>query len=83
MHHSYRDEEERRRWQNPEEILADAGIQPNTIFIDLGCGSGFFLRFQPRKSSVPKASYAEWILTVKLLMSCENGLSRLIYEIYG
>jgi len=42
MHHSYRDEEERRRWQNPEEILADVGVQPSTIFIDLGCGSGFF-----------------------------------------
>lgn len=42
MHYSFRDEEERRRWQNPEEILADAGVQPNTIFIDLGCGSGFF-----------------------------------------
>jgi ubiquinone/menaquinone biosynthesis C-methylase UbiE len=42
MHHSCRDEAERRRWQNPEEILAAAGVQPSTIFIDLGCGSGFF-----------------------------------------
>ena len=42
MHHPYRNEEERRKWQNPEEILADAGVQPAIIFIDIGCGFGFF-----------------------------------------
>ncbi len=42
MHHSYHDEEERRKWQNPEAILANAGVQAGDIFIDLGCGFGFF-----------------------------------------
>ena len=42
MHHSYHSEEERRTWQNPEAILAKAGVQAGNVFIDLGCGFGFF-----------------------------------------
>ncbi len=42
MHHSYHNEEERRKWQNPEAILENAGVQAGDIFIDLGCGFGFF-----------------------------------------
>ncbi len=42
MHHSYHNEEERRKWQDPEAILANAGVQAGDIFIDLGCGFGFF-----------------------------------------
>ncbi|MGZ4943138.1 MAG: class I SAM-dependent methyltransferase [Halobacteriota archaeon] len=42
MHHSYHNEAERRKWQNPEEILANAKVQAGDIFIDLGCGFGFF-----------------------------------------
>ncbi len=36
------DEEERRRWQNPEAILADIGLRPGLTFLDIGCGDGFF-----------------------------------------
>ncbi len=42
MHHSYHNEEERRKWQNPEAILTNAGVQAGDIIIDLGCGFGFF-----------------------------------------
>jgi ubiquinone/menaquinone biosynthesis C-methylase UbiE len=33
---------ERRRWQNPEAILNDIGLKAGFVFIDLGCGGGFF-----------------------------------------
>jgi ubiquinone/menaquinone biosynthesis C-methylase UbiE len=36
------DEKERREWQNPEEILLNIGLRPGFIFIDMGCGDGFF-----------------------------------------
>ena len=38
----YDDEEDRRRWQDPEKILADIGLSSGSTFIDLGCGRGFF-----------------------------------------
>jgi ubiquinone/menaquinone biosynthesis C-methylase UbiE len=36
------DDRERRRWQNPEEILSAIGVTPGSVFIDIGCGTGFF-----------------------------------------
>jgi ubiquinone/menaquinone biosynthesis C-methylase UbiE len=41
-HRFYGDEAERRKWQNPETILGEAGLRKGLIFIDIGCGSGFF-----------------------------------------
>ncbi len=39
---SYHDEQSRRTWQNPEEILARTGLAPGDTMIDIGCGEGFF-----------------------------------------
>ena len=36
------DEDERRKWQNPENILAEVGLSRGMTFIDIGCGQGFF-----------------------------------------
>jgi ubiquinone/menaquinone biosynthesis C-methylase UbiE len=36
------DESIRRTWYNPETILNDAGLTPNMVFMDIGCGDGFF-----------------------------------------
>ena len=33
---------ERRKWQNPEAILASIGLRPGFTFMDIGCGGGFF-----------------------------------------
>jgi ubiquinone/menaquinone biosynthesis C-methylase UbiE len=42
-HKRYRhDDEDRRKWQDPEAILAEAGLEPGMVFADLGCGEGFF-----------------------------------------
>jgi ubiquinone/menaquinone biosynthesis C-methylase UbiE len=38
-HHS---EEERRKWQDPEAVLAGIGLAEGDVFIDVGCGNGFF-----------------------------------------
>jgi len=34
--------EDRRVWQNPEEVLNAVEIKPHFVAADLGCGSGFF-----------------------------------------
>ncbi|HZD42713.1 MAG TPA: methyltransferase domain-containing protein [Methanomicrobiales archaeon] len=33
---------ERRKWQDPEAILARLGLEPGMTFLDIGCGDGFF-----------------------------------------
>lgn len=38
----YDAEDARRTWQNPEQILSKIGIRPGNIFVDIGCGEGFF-----------------------------------------
>jgi ubiquinone/menaquinone biosynthesis C-methylase UbiE len=43
-HHNrfHHDEAERRRWQDPEAILAEIGLCAGDEFVDVGCGDGFF-----------------------------------------
>jgi ubiquinone/menaquinone biosynthesis C-methylase UbiE len=33
---------ERRKWQNPEQILSAIGLKSGDTFVDVGCGEGFF-----------------------------------------
>jgi predicted methyltransferase len=35
-------DEERRKWQDPEAILADMGLKAGNTFTDIGCGNGYF-----------------------------------------
>jgi ubiquinone/menaquinone biosynthesis C-methylase UbiE len=36
------DEETRREWYNPEQILQKTGLRQGMVFADIGCGDGFF-----------------------------------------
>ncbi|MDO8578973.1 MAG: methyltransferase domain-containing protein [Dehalococcoidales bacterium] len=36
------DDQERRKWMDPEVILSDLGLKPGLTFVDIGCGAGFF-----------------------------------------
>jgi ubiquinone/menaquinone biosynthesis C-methylase UbiE len=33
---------ERRKWQDPGRILPGAGLGPGMVFVDMGCGDGYF-----------------------------------------
>ncbi len=41
-YHAHANDLERRKWQNPEVILADIDVKAGLTFIDVGCGGGFF-----------------------------------------
>jgi ubiquinone/menaquinone biosynthesis C-methylase UbiE len=36
------DDPERRRWQDPEQILSTIGLRDGMVFVDMGCGEGYF-----------------------------------------
>ncbi len=36
------DEATRRSWYTPEQVLKDAGLASGMVFVDIGCGEGFF-----------------------------------------
>jgi ubiquinone/menaquinone biosynthesis C-methylase UbiE len=36
------DDPERRQWQDPEEILSSIGVVQGMVFVDMGCGDGYF-----------------------------------------
>ena len=42
MSHRHANDPERRKWQNPEALLADIGLKAGLTFMDIGCGGGFF-----------------------------------------
>jgi len=42
FHRFYENEQERRKWQNPEDILKSIGLRKGSTFVDVGCGEGFF-----------------------------------------
>jgi ubiquinone/menaquinone biosynthesis C-methylase UbiE len=36
------DDPERRKWQDPEEVLSLTGLREGMVFVDVGCGEGYF-----------------------------------------
>ena len=36
------DDPERRRWQDPEHILSSIDLREGMVFVDMGCGEGYF-----------------------------------------
>jgi ubiquinone/menaquinone biosynthesis C-methylase UbiE len=36
------DDPQRRQWQDPEKILSSIGLAPGMVFVDMGCGDGYF-----------------------------------------
>jgi len=36
------DDPERKQWQDPDKILASIGLSAGMVFVDVGCGEGYF-----------------------------------------
>jgi ubiquinone/menaquinone biosynthesis C-methylase UbiE len=41
-HRYFGDEAIRRKWHDPETTLKNTGLRPGMVFMDIGCGYGFF-----------------------------------------
>ncbi len=73
----------RREWQNPEEILKEAGIDRGMKVADLGCGPGFFTMPMARKVGPDGIVYAidrndEAVGYLKKAVEAERGISKTV-----
>ena len=71
MHHAYRNEAQRRQWQNPERVLVEIGVKAGELFIDCACGSGFFAVLAARMIGL-EGVYAALTSTAKRWKNCEH-----------
>lgn len=43
------DDPERKQWQDPDKILLSVGLEKGMVFVDIGCGEGYFALPASRK----------------------------------
>jgi ubiquinone/menaquinone biosynthesis C-methylase UbiE len=76
---------ERRKWQDPEKILAEIGLAPGITFVDLGCGDGYFAlpaaRIVGPKGRVIAIDIDEGAIGRLRKQAAEEGLSQLSAEV--
>jgi ubiquinone/menaquinone biosynthesis C-methylase UbiE len=76
---------ERRKWQNPEEILNEIGLALGMTFVDLGCGDGYFAlpaaRIVGLKGKVIATDIDEGAIVRLRKQSAEEGLVQLSAEV--
>jgi len=81
----YGNERERRKWQNPEEILAEMGLKSGSTFIDLGCGEGFFsipaARIVGKKGRVYALDIDEEAIAIVRKKADSEKLTNLVTEV--
>jgi ubiquinone/menaquinone biosynthesis C-methylase UbiE len=76
---------ERRKWQDPEKILARIGLKPGMTFVDPGCGDGYFAlpaaRMVGPKGKVIAADINEEAIERLRQQAAEEGLGQLSAEV--
>jgi len=79
------DDPERRQWQDPEKILTLLGVAPGMVFIDVGCGDGYFAIPAARRAGPQGKVYAVDIdaAAVERLkeQAAQEGLDNLFSEV--
>jgi len=79
------DDPERRQWQDPDEILTSIGIVPGMVFVDVGCGDGYFALPAARRVGLRGRVYAYDIDAgaVERLRqrAAQEGLGNLVAEV--
>lgn len=76
---------ERLKWQDPEMILSGIGLEPDTTFIDVGCGDGYFAvpaaRMVGPKGRVIAFDIDEGAIMRLRRLAADEGLSQLTAEV--
>jgi ubiquinone/menaquinone biosynthesis C-methylase UbiE len=84
-HKFFYNEMERRKWQNPESILAEISLKPGQTFIDIGCGEGFFTvpaaKLVGERGRVYGLDISEEVIQRLKERAVEEGLENLILKV--
>ena len=79
------DDPERLQWQDPEKILSAIGAGPGMVFVDVGCGDGYFALPAARKAGPQGRVYANDIDAGAIerlsVQAKKEGLGNLIAEV--
>jgi ubiquinone/menaquinone biosynthesis C-methylase UbiE len=79
------DDPERQQWQDPEEILSSIGVVPGMVFVDIGCGDGYFALPAARRVGLQGRVYANDIDAGAVdrlrQRAAQEGLDNLITEV--
>jgi len=78
------DDRERKKWQNPEAILADIDLRPDMSFADIGCGEGFFAlpaaRIVGKKGKVHGLDVDDESIDILKKEAAKQGLTNLVLK---
>ena len=79
------DDPERRKWQDPEQILSSLGVEQGMVFIDIGCGDGYFALPAARKVGPRGKVYANDIDSSAIerlrIQAGKEGLDNIFAEV--
>ena len=79
------DDPERRLWQDPDRILSSIGLREGDVFVDIGCGEGFFALPAARRIGTAGRVFALDINSDAIArireQAAEEGLSQVSAEI--
>jgi ubiquinone/menaquinone biosynthesis C-methylase UbiE len=79
------DDPERQKWQDPDEILFSIGLVPGMVFVDMGCGDGYFALPAARRAGHRGKVYANDIDAGAVerlrLRARQEGLDNLVAEV--
>ena len=79
------DDPERRQWQDPDQILSTIGLGPGMVFVDMGCGDGYFALPAARRVGPEGRVYAndidEGAVARLRERAAQEGLDNLVAEV--
>jgi ubiquinone/menaquinone biosynthesis C-methylase UbiE len=69
------DDPERKQWQDPDQILASIGLSAGMVFVDIGCGEGYFALPAARRVGPEGKVYASDISEESVAVLREQALA--------
>lgn len=84
-HESFYRMERRRDWQNPDAILSEIGLREGDVFVDVGCGEGFFTipaaRITGKSGRVYAVDIDEKAITLLRKEFLDEGLANIVVKV--